>query len=463
MDTDNQCFSVARKWTVLQGLFLAGLFIASVLATSLSARAATIYVVALPGAPGCDLVDAVNSANSDSAVGGCVAGTDGLDTIIFSPFFSRYELTNMVFSHPIRGSSATPEIASEIRIIGLGEEPLEIVRSQSADWIRLFTVGFSGDLRLENLSLQNWRQSDGYDGGTIRVAGKLSMDNVEVTDSVATYGGGISVQTGEALIRNSLIRDSAAGDSGGGIAVASPARLTIFDSTISHNTAQFGGGVAMIQAPGTALSLFNTTLTENSARYGGGLELYTPFVEGASEGSSVIIRNSIISGNTADNQAEVRFIDPDDAELMDVSNNLLGASAHSYAEAVNSALFLVNDNQALTSDYGNTDLRSIIGPLQNNGGKTMTHALVANSPAIDAGLPFRVSIGFPFAIIYYHAGCRGTDSALALSLGDYRPDQRGVERPLGTECDIGAYEYMPPDDACYVVKASNNNVLTFCL
>src|SRR6185436_3105556 len=54
----------------------------------------------------------------------------------------------------------------------------------------------------------------------------------------------------------------------------------------------------------------------------------------------------------------------------------------------------------------------MLGPLQDNGGQTFTRALLAGSPAIDSG-----------------GACAGF------------PDQRGVERPQGGACDIGAFEF----------------------
>jgi hypothetical protein len=58
---------------------------------------------------------------------------------------------------------------------------------------------------------------------------------------------------------------------------------------------------------------------------------------------------------------------------------------------------------------------ALIGPLADNGGPTLTHALLDGSPAIDAA---------------DDAACPATD-------------QRGVPRPQGAACDIGAYEYVP--------------------
>jgi hypothetical protein len=63
----------------------------------------------------------------------------------------------------------------------------------------------------------------------------------------------------------------------------------------------------------------------------------------------------------------------------------------------------------------------MLGPLQNNGGSTFTHALITGSPAIDAGNP---------------GGCRDHEDNLLTT------DQRGFTRPGGSTglCDIGAYE-----------------------
>ncbi|HJX38325.1 MAG TPA: choice-of-anchor Q domain-containing protein, partial [Anaerolineae bacterium] len=71
-----------------------------------------------------------------------------------------------------------------------------------------------------------------------------------------------------------------------------------------------------------------------------------------------------------------------------------------------------------------------LGPLQDNGGATLTHALLPCSPALDAGNPAAPGSG--------GAACASTD-------------QRGTSRPQGSRCDIGAYEvaalYAKPDGA----------------
>ena len=66
-----------------------------------------------------------------------------------------------------------------------------------------------------------------------------------------------------------------------------------------------------------------------------------------------------------------------------------------------------------SDDQSNTD--PLLGPLADNGGPTLTHALLAGSPAIDTALP---------------GACPATD-------------QLGTVRPQGLGCDVGAFELIP--------------------
>jgi hypothetical protein len=66
-----------------------------------------------------------------------------------------------------------------------------------------------------------------------------------------------------------------------------------------------------------------------------------------------------------------------------------------------------------------TVFTTVLGPLANNGGPTMTHALLAGSPAIDQIPPFTNSCGVP---------------------PSFNQDQRTDVRPFSTNCDMGSYE-----------------------
>jgi hypothetical protein len=79
---------------------------------------------------------------------------------------------------------------------------------------------------------------------------------------------------------------------------------------------------------------------------------------------------------------------------------------------------------------------AILGPLQNNGGPTQTHALLSGSPAIDAGNP---------------GGCRDEFGALLTT------DQRGFPR-RAAGCDIGAFELQQVSGLVAAVLPSSRSV-----
>lgn len=443
-----------------------------------SSFAANILVSALPGENGCDLIEAIDSANTNSAVGGCAAGQSGQDVITFRPDFTRYELSRLVFSSVLEGSSGTPLIVSQIKIVGPGDELMVIARSRLGPAVRLFTVALNGDLTIENLSLQDGAQQgggvDGFlTGGAIRVAGKLTLDQLEIANSSAGFGGAIWVQGGEAIIRNSLFRNNSATNQGGGIGLSSNSRVTIYDSTFSSNSAgEYGGGLAVAASPNSILSLYNATISENSAGIsGGGISALFASIDSGESSNYLTLRNTIISGNTAtvDNR-EVHIVNPF-ISARDIRNNILGSSDVTFGEATNSTDFLRNDNIVLTSNFENTPLRSVFAALSDNGGKTMTHALVSNSPAIGKGLPSLVT-GGP-SVFFTEPGCRGEFISLSFAVADYRNDQRDFIRPSGGECDIGSFEYEaigpepvvpePIDETCHAIKAKNDNLVMFCL
>ena len=151
-----------------------------------------------------------------------------------------------------------------------------------------------------------------------------------------------------------------------------------------------------------SVTLTNSTISGNRARRGGGVsndgacfrnELGQSFCISA----NLILNNSLIAGNQA-------------AIAPEIENY-----ASSIVTANNFNLFGTNGNAGVTGfTPGPTDivpsvsLAQILGPLKNNGGPTHTHALVAGSPAIDAGNP---------------SGCRDNAGTLL------QTDQRGFPRP----------------------------------
>jgi len=234
--------------------------------------------------------------------------------------------------------------------------------------------------------------------------GTLTITNSTINDNMAQEGGGIVNSDGSITITESTINgNSTTGGFGGGI-INFGGPITIDNSTISSNMADGGGGIFN---DGGTITITNSTINGNSAGssgVGGGI---------TNDGNTIAIEFSTISENTAGgggggivNFGTVRL------GSSIVANNLSRADCG--GEITSLGYNLASDNSCnltSTGDLPNTNPN--LGPLQDNGGTTETQALLTGSPAIDAGNP----------------DCPPPST-----------DQRGVTRPQGTQCDIGAFE-----------------------
>ncbi|HUK83391.1 MAG TPA: choice-of-anchor Q domain-containing protein, partial [Verrucomicrobiae bacterium] len=211
------------------------------------------------------------------------------------------------------------------------------------------------------------------------------------------------------------------------------AMLTITSSTLSSNSAVSGGGGIYNngESVGSAtLTITNSTLSGNSAEAGGGM-----YNDGALAGYvTVQLANSTLSGNSADggggiyNDATVGGYVP-----VGIGNTILDAGA-SGDNIENDEGTVTSDGYNLSSDDGGGFLgasgdlintNALLGPLADNGGPTFTHALLTNSPAINAGNP-----GFT-------------------PPPDYDQRGPGFARVVGFHIDIGAFELdLPPVAQC---------------
>ena len=271
-------------------------------------------------------------------------------------------------------------------------------------------------------------------GGGIMNQGTLDISNSTVAgNDVSTVGAGAGVYSFSGVMRmvdssvydNGMLGDPASTD-GGGIAAAGVGTIVTIDrTTINHNRAGLGGGIHLQSA---TLNLVNTTVSGNlSYKSGGGLAvdsgaawLYnvtianniansdavgtTEFGGGVYKNTgSLTFRNSILSGNLHLNQAAPPSFEECFGGITSAGNNIV--------TFVNGAICTISGSYAAVD--------ASLGPLQDNGGPTLTHALLDNSLAIDKGNP---------------DGC--TDEVA----DKLTTDQRGVQRPFGTACDIGAVE-----------------------
>ena len=263
-------------------------------------------------------------------------------------------------------------------------------------------------------------------GGISAEGGQLTLINSIVANNTGSYGGGIAMETGLTLVvRNSAISGNSAGQGGGiFLSIEGGAGAQITNSTVSDNHAQQGGGIYVIDSGDLWLNVVNSTFSRNSSTGdGGGFYAY---------GGTTSLFNVTIAGNTANSDKSGSGIGGGvynhSGAALNFTNSIIANNYH-----LTTTLFSVLDDcagvlnsqgynivsHACTISGSYSTAQPLLGGLQNNGGPTQTNALLGGSPAIDAGDP---------------GGCRDQFGALLTT------DQRGLPRPDGAACDIGAYE-----------------------
>ena len=271
-------------------------------------------------------------------------------------------------------------IDKSLSLIGDGPD-LTIIHAATAPGVagfRVFNIT-GGDVVISDVTIRYGSDST---GSGVRNSGALALTSSTVSGNTsAGFAGGI-FNSGTLTITSSTVNGNTAGSGGGGI-FNSGGTLTITNSTVSGNTADTGGGILS----GGTLTLTSSTITRNVAETdsGGGIRSFS--------GSPELV-NTIIAENTAATGPACS------GSPTSLGYNLIGDDTNCGFAPVNGDL---------------VNVATLLGPLWDNGGPTLTHALLPGSPAINAG----------------------DDSAAPAT------DQRGVPRPQGLRSDIGAYERGP--------------------
>lgn len=377
----------------------------------------------------CNLNDAVVSANTDTATGGCIAGA-GSD-VLELPANATINLTD------------TLSIESEVTLNANGST---IQPDAGGAPFRLVGVNYAGDLSLNDAVL-----SGGYDqnynraGGAYVIQGNMDINRSTVTGNTgggvgfiigatgsiedsnilnnvgkpdeSYYGAGILINSSTVSISGSTISGNTSSSSvegGAGIQVSTyfanygySTLVDLTNTTISANNSDTrGAGVFTYTRGGydpAVINMTNVTVAANSssAGVGGGL---------SSDGATITLAQSLFSGNNAVSGGVE--IDVSAGAVIIDDYNLFGLDSVSGVGGVTIGVTDIVPAEATLAEI-------IDVALADNGGPTLTHALVDGSPAIDA-IPA--------------ASCASPS------------DQTGLVRPqdgdgdMTADCDIGAYE-----------------------
>jgi hypothetical protein len=294
-----------------------------------------------------------------------------------------------------------------------------VVALNGSNQARLFGIASGANATIKGLTIKNGlTSSTDPNGGGIANVGTLTLEKVTVSGNSATgNAGGIYNSTSATLtIDNSTFSTNSACAGCGGGGTYNQGIMTVTNSTFSGNKAGEGAGIFNGGSSGANLTITNSTFSGNGATLGnfgrgggirnngGTLTITNSTFSGNSAtansggiytNATATLRNTIVAGNTAPTGPDVF------GTFNSQGNNLIGNTSDS--------------SGWVASDLQN--INPLLGPLQNNGGPTNTHALWPGSPAIDRG----ANISCPVL------------------------DQRAQQRKDGdgngsVVCDIGAYE-----------------------
>jgi CSLREA domain-containing protein len=317
------------------------------------------------------------------------------------------------------GATGDFNIHGYVRITGAGAAAT-ILDGAGVD--RLFEAS-SGGLSLADLTIQNGNPGNGFGGGILITGPNLILTRAIVTSNTTGFnGGGLAIRLGTLIVTQSTIALNTAGSFSGGLYLSSVTAAVVRTAITGNTATHVGGGVGVSSladpsyagAPST-VSIGNTTISGNSSSSGGALylpccntvELSNDTIAANSSGSNaaveiysaqVQVRNTIISGNTGGSAPNC---------LVYVAGTLTSLGNNLEFPGTSCGFSLPSDRRA----------DPMLGALASNGGPTQTHAIAVGSPAVGAGAD---------------AACSATPVSGV--------DQRGVTRPKGAHCDIGAYE-----------------------
>jgi hypothetical protein len=394
----------------------------------LSSRPVLLALMMISGTTAAAATISVTSTNDGGAgslrqaIASAIAG----DTITFSlPANSTINLTSGALS-----------INKNLTIEGPGADQLTVRRGTADQGVfRIFTITGGINVAITGLTIANGYNSNGSGGGisvgsgsTLTLSHSTITGHTSFTTTVA-YGGAIqnvgTLTVATCIISGNLAFTGTAGGGGLGGGIYNSGTLTVTNSTIAGNSCDESGGGLF--NTGTA-TITNTTISGNSksgasSSRGGGIY---------NGGGTLTMINSTVTDNSTGSEGGGIF--GGNSGTLNVKNTIIAMNSATNGPdvagtVVSQGYILIGNTSGTTITTGGSgttagnqlNVNPLLGPLQNNGGPTLTHALRSGSPAIEGG---------------HSSGSR--------------TDQRGLARPVddpsignasgGDGADIGAYE-----------------------
>ena len=334
------------------------------------------------------------------------------------------------------GGTGLPVITGNVTVVG-NKATIERSTAAGTPAFRFFDVAPGGTLTLKAVTLRNGLADNGAQGGgAILSYGTLVVQSSTLTGNSApaatgTSGGAID-NSGALTVRWSTFSANTAQEGGG---IFNQKTATIIGSTFTGNQATIYGGGALLNAAGSE-TVARDTFTGNSGPGGGAIDNDTTLSirnstfygnTGGSNGGGAIenfgtttVTASTLAGNSSPYGANLFNYTGFTLSISDsiVDGGLIGSNCGGMAPITDAGYNIDTGTSCgfTPANHSMPDTQPELDAIAWNGGPTETMALPAGSPALDA-------------IPATSPGCGGID-------------QRGIARPQGSGCDIGAYEMI---------------------
>jgi len=338
------------------------------------------------------LREAIQAANTDTAVNEAAAGMADGDTITFDVSLTGTTITLLLGEF---------SITQDLVISGIGRG----ITIDANDLSRIFNIATADNVVIAGLTLTDGGVADS--GGAISVSGggRTRLDTVTITSSLAAGAGGGAVfaHSSELVIVNSTLSGNTASGiagAGGAIFVGPTAVLTLFNSTVSGNTAnRAGGGIEDLSGAGLGVIISGSNLINNNAGVapaagnpGDGGALH---VTGAGD---VSITGGVISGNRAARSGGALY---NDTGRMTISGTLIDSNTASGAASTdgggaifkNAGVLNVGGQAIISNNSANGAAGRGGGIYSKAGGTTINSVTFRRNTANGAGGGIELVIG----------------------------------------------------------------------